>query len=358
MHGSLHSADMKHILLPEQNEQIHYYRANLHCHSVVSDGSKTPEELKRDYMKNGYSVIAYTDHDAFIPHNELSDENFLALNGYELGINEGARSDGETPKTCHLCLIALKPDNFTSVCYHRTKYIGGRSASYRDRIVFDPNEPDFEREYTPECINEMIRRARDGGFFVTYNHPRWSLESYPQYTRYTGMNAMEIYNYSSAEAGYDDDNGHCYEDILNKGERFFCIAADDNHNHHPDSSPECDAYGGYTVIASPSLRYEDIASALENGMFYSSTGDYTEKGPEILSMTYEDGKLHIRTSAARSIQIFHNTRCGRTEYAEKGGLVTEAEFNVDVNAKWFRIVVTDRQGFKAYTNAYFLDDLT
>lgn len=38
MHGSLHSADMKHILLPEQNEQIHYYRANLHCHSVVSDG--------------------------------------------------------------------------------------------------------------------------------------------------------------------------------------------------------------------------------------------------------------------------------------------------------------------------------
>lgn len=34
---------MKHFLLPETG---HFYKANLHCHSTVSDGSRTPEEIK------------------------------------------------------------------------------------------------------------------------------------------------------------------------------------------------------------------------------------------------------------------------------------------------------------------------
>ena len=34
---------MKKILL---DESLNPYRANLHCHSTISDGKKTPEELK------------------------------------------------------------------------------------------------------------------------------------------------------------------------------------------------------------------------------------------------------------------------------------------------------------------------
>ena len=39
-----------------------------------------------------------------------------------------------------------------------------------------------------------IKKARKAGFFVTYNHPEWSLEHYPEYSKYKGMNAMEIRN--------------------------------------------------------------------------------------------------------------------------------------------------------------------
>lgn len=345
---------MKRILLPEAGNGIGYYRANLHCHSTVSDGSKTVEELKRDYIKNGYSVIAFTDHESFITHNDLTDESFLALNGYELSINEGPRSDGEDGKVCHFCFIALSPDNRKDVCYHRTKHVADR---FRGIVEFDENEPDFERVYTPECINEIIRRGVEGGFFVSYNHPDWSLESYPQYTQFHGMHALEINNYSSVVSGWDDDNGHCYNDMLNAGDRIYAVAADDNHNRHPDDDPGCDSYGGYTVIASPSLKYEDIADALVNGRFYASTGNYTEKGPEILSLTYEDQTVRIRTSDARSIQIIYNTRSAGRRNAKTGESVNEAEFRIDSHAKWFRLVVTDAQGFKAYTNAYFLDTL-
>ena len=56
-----------------------YYRANLHCHSTVSDGKKTPEELKEFYRSHGYSAVAFTDHQAFITHNDLTDDKFVAL---------------------------------------------------------------------------------------------------------------------------------------------------------------------------------------------------------------------------------------------------------------------------------------
>lgn len=78
-----------------------FFRANLHCHSVVSDGTKTPEELKEMYVKQEYSVIAFTDHDVLVPHNELTDGHFLALNGYEVEINDNTHT-GPKPAICAL----------------------------------------------------------------------------------------------------------------------------------------------------------------------------------------------------------------------------------------------------------------
>ena len=69
---------MKKFLLPESGN---FYKANLHCHSTVSDGKLTPEELKQIYREQGYSAIAFTDHWFFVTHNELTDEHFVALNG-------------------------------------------------------------------------------------------------------------------------------------------------------------------------------------------------------------------------------------------------------------------------------------
>ena len=56
---------MRKYLLPENGT---FYKANLHCHSTVSDGKLSPEEMKAEYQKRGYSVIAYTDHKVMVPH--------------------------------------------------------------------------------------------------------------------------------------------------------------------------------------------------------------------------------------------------------------------------------------------------
>ena len=126
---------MRKYLIPNEGK---FYKANLHSHSTVSDGHFTPEEMKEKYMEKGYSIIAFTDHGRLVPHNELTDENFLALNGLEYGVNNMDVEEVSHPKfrkNCDLCMIALEPDNFTTYT--------------------DINK-EFVFKYTPESINELI----------------------------------------------------------------------------------------------------------------------------------------------------------------------------------------------------------
>lgn len=319
---------MKTVLLPEH---LPYYRANLHCHSTVSDGKKTPEELKAYYLANGYQIIAYTDHERLVCHNDLTDDRFLALNGYEVGVTESVSPDWSRCKTCHICLVALDPD--------------------KNEAVAEPQA----RVYTGDWVSDFMRRAAEEGYFVTYNHPTWSLESYPEYSTYHGMHAMEIVNFGCVIVGWDDDNGHCYEDMLRGGERIFCIATDDNHNHMADDSPNCDSFGGYTMIAAESLDYRAVTDALRRGQFYASSGTSTHVGPEIHSLVYEDGVVTIKTSDVRDIFYMTDSRSCSLARAKDGETIREASFRVRDGERWFRLVVVDREGYKAYTNAYFPD---
>lgn len=337
---------MKKILLPEESENLKYYKANLHCHSTVSDGAKTPEQLKADYKAHGYSILAITDHEVFIPHNELSDNDFLMLNGYEI------EASGTNGKTCHLCLVALSSDNTQEVCFSRA-YLWGNAKKNAKNVNVNKKESLLFRKYNKRGINKLIETGKKYGFFVTYNHPTWSLESYPQYIRYKNADAMEITNYGCVVCGFDDDNGHAYDDMLRNGEKLFCISTDDNHNLYPDSSPDCDSYGGYIMIASPSLKYEDVTTALKKGMFYSSTGTYKHIGPEFHSITLENDEVHIKTGDVRSIAYIPSSRDCQIKNAEDGGHINEAVFKIKKKEKYFRIVITDSFGYKAYSNAYF-----
>lgn len=332
---------MKKILL---NGNMPYFKANLHCHTVISDGTKTPEEIKEMYKEHGYSIVAYTDHNVLLDHSDLNDGDFLALNAFEMDINQR----GENPcsaKTCHLCFIALKPDNLTQFCYHRSAYLSGNAPKYRDLIRFDETKPDFVREYTPDCINEMIAEGRKNSFFVTYNHPTWSQENYKDYTAYHGMNAMEICNYGCVESGYPDYNEKEYDDILKNGERIFCTATDDNHNGRNDS------FGGFTMINAENLEYTTITDALEKGNFYAS------EAPLISEVWYCDGKIGINCSPAREIRLNTAIRRSQIKYTVGDERVTSAVFDVKDSDGYVRITVTDAEGKHANTNAYFVDEL-
>ena len=339
---------MKKYLLPNDGQ---FYKANLHCHTTVSDGKLTPAEVKDAYKAHGYSIIAYTDHDVMIPHDELNDENFLALHGYEMEVPASDPPTFKHRKTCHMCLIALDKDNLKQVCWHREKYLLGHGAEYRHLVQFDESLPDFVREYTHECINTMIRTGRENGFFVTYNHPAWSMQTYEDYGGYEGMHAMEICNSTSYVPGYSEYNAKEYDELLRQGKRIYCIGTDDNHNSKPIGSPGSESFAAFTVIKAEKLDYKTITDALLAGNFYAS------QGPAIKELWIEDGVVHVKSSAAERICMTTGTRKQRAVFREKGKSLTSAQFKVDADDVYIRITVTDKYGKNADSNAYFVDEI-
>ena len=343
---------MRKYLLPENGT---FYKANLHCHSTVSDGKLSPEEMKAEYQKRGYSVIAYTDHKVMVPHPDLTDENFVALTGTEYDFdNETEENPYHVIPVCHICLIALDPDNVVQPCFSLPNRYYDEIMALNDpryTVTYDKSEPLWTREYTPENINSIMKHAREKGFFVTYNHPTWSLERFDIYGKYDGMNAMEICNYGCVTEGYDEYNSAQYDEMLSAGKKIFCIATDDNHNHYPMESPRCDSFGGFTMIKADKLEYRSITDALVKGNFYASMG------PEIYSLYLEGNKLHIKTSDAKRIVFATGIRHSHTAFPTDGDHINEAEFEVNPDDIYVRVTVFGMDGKPADTNAYFVEDL-
>ncbi len=314
---------MKKYLLPENGN---FYKSNLHCHSTFSDGKWTPEKIKEKYMKHGYSVVAFTDHSTLHSQAHLTDKDFLALDGYEIDVYEDDCKGRAYHKTCHFCLVAKKP---------------GMS------------QPDLgdEDTYTPKNISRIMQEARNKGFFVTYNHPNWSLEDFSDYINYDGMDAVEIVNYGCVAVGYQDYVPMVYDEMLRYGKKIFCIGTDDNHNRYDEDSVYCDSFGGFTVIKAESLCYENIINALEKGNFYTS------QGPEIKELWYEDGKIHIKTSPVKKIDFVFGSRHAETRIAGENEYIEEAQCDVPENSIFVRVSAKDEKGLPADTNAYFVSDL-
>lgn len=97
-----------------------FYKGNMHCHSTLSDGKQTPEELKALFTANGYSFLAITDHECMYRHPELDDENFITITSSEIAIKEFPEQStlvNQNMKVCHLNLYAKERNNDINVCY-------------------------------------------------------------------------------------------------------------------------------------------------------------------------------------------------------------------------------------------------
>lgn len=342
---------MKQYLLPENGN---FYKANLHCHTDISDGKATPEQVKDIYKRNGYSVVAFTDHNVQVPHPELRDPDFLPLTGTEYNLNApGYPGKIREVKTCHLCLIATRDDIPFQVCYTDSYVHHGHARDFIPQSQINPDEPDFPREHSPECVNKMIKTAVDAGYFVTYNHPTWSQEDYNDYMNYHGMHAMEIYNNDCFISGFAEYNSRVYDDMLKGGEKIFCVAADDNHNKYPEGDMRCDSCGGWVMIKADKLEYNTIGKALLDGNFYASTG------PEIRSLWFEGTKLHVECSEAASVSLIYGIKkAKRHAVAEGEERITSTAFELNPDYRWFRVHVEDGKGHFADSHAYYLNDLT
>ncbi len=325
------------------------YKANLHCHSVLSDGKKTPQELKEMYKEKGYSILSITDHEAPKKHTYLNDTDFLTITGYETYIRSNAECKYDVyAEEIHLNLFAKNPDNESIVCYN-PKYCKYVSDEQKERYIKVGSQK--AREYSVEYINEYIKTANENGFLVAYNHPWWSLEDEANILKYEGLFSMEMCNYSSYITNRLEYNGNLYNKMLCKGKKVFCHSTDDNHNSAPLDSLANDSFGGFTMIMPEEFSYNSVITAMEKGEMYSSMG------PLFKEVSMEENKIHIECSEVQQIIVFTGSKAPKRKYADIGGTINSADFEIDERAKFVRVSVVDKYGKFADTRGFFRDEL-
>lgn len=337
---------MKTYLLPKEGQ---FYKANLHMHTTISDGQMTPAEVKEEYMKRGYSIVAFTDHEALVPHEDLTDEHFVAITSYEIATNRGAVPGGfPFEQTYHINLYAKDPKKNISPVFTMSRLWPAHAGNY---MSDEAKAVEWPREYSTDSLNALIARANEDGFLVSYNHPNWSLQNYADYAGLQGIWGVEYYNTGCTRAGYPDTM-QPIDDLLHLGKRVFPLATDDAHAGK-DNPHDC--FGGFVMIKAEGLEYGKVMDALEKGNFYASSG------PEIKELYLEDGILHVTTSPAAKVEVITERRA---RWCRRGENLTELTFDLsgylrtsrEVKEKrcmpYFRITVTDARGETAQSCPY------
>lgn len=340
---------MKKYLIPHEGN---FYKANLHMHTTISDGKATPEEVKAAYKAQGYSIVAYTDHNVLLSHRELCDDDFLAITSFEKDISlPTPTGKWEYVKTAHLNFYAMEQDNLACPTLNPDAVWGNA----RDHITEQMRDVHYTAEYSTEGLNEAIGLGNEEGFLVSLNHPVWSLQNYSDYIGLKGIWGVEVYNTGCFVAGWPDVVNPI-DDLLRVGENVFPLATDDAHRSADDAG---DYFGGYVMVKAPSLNYGEVMTALKRGDFYASTGQ------EIKEIYVENGKLVVECAPALAVEFTTERRhCKRIK--GKGELhLTRADFDLggyldgvsDLANAYVRVTVTGYDGSKAYSRAFTADEL-
>ncbi len=198
---------------------------------------------------------------------------------------------------------------------------------------------------------ELARRARDAGAFIAIAHPSWSRYTIEDGRALDSAHAVEIYNHGCEienDLGY---GWYLYDQLANEGKRLTAIATDDAHFKTPDH------FGGWVNVKAESLDPDALLTALKAGQFYAS------QGPEIHNVELNGKELTVTCSPVDSITV----NCGNSRTVLRTGrAITSATLDLSKletgwlltkKSPWFRVAVIEQSGKKAWTSAYWFDEL-
>jgi hypothetical protein len=298
-----------------------FWRGNLHTHSSLSDGALTPADVVEAYKRAGYDFLQLSDH-------------FLGRFDWPIA---------DTRK--------LRCNEFTTLIGAEVHAMRTSAGEYW-HIVATGLPLDFAPAERDEKGPGLAARAREAGAFVTIAHPSWSQLTIEDGRSLAAAHAVEVYNHTCAVMTDRGDGFYLLDQLCNENRRLTAVAGDDAHFHNGD----LDAFGGYVMVKSELLAPELIVDALKAGHFYSS------QGPRIYDMEVTRAEARVECSPVHTIALVTSasaalSRVGRglthatIEFAE----VAKWAWTESPPVKWFRIVVIDGPGRRAWTNPIWLD---
>lgn len=293
-----------------------WFKGNLHTHSTVSDGKQTPEERVNAYKKNGYSFLAFTDHNILTAYPDLCSGDFIVLPGVERNM-----SGTQTAEQCiHVVGISEK--------------------EYAERIAEETTKypvKNMELDWQM-LLNEMISHRQ----LTIIAHPVWSRMTIEQLEKLDGNIGIEVYNNTCEVACRTGNSEYMMDSCLRKNKNLYLFATDDCHS----SDPSRDMFGGWIVVKADNLTQKDLLDQIKKGNFYSSTG------PEIYDFGIKEQTLYVECSPCESINFITYERRGKSFRKTD---ITSAEYELKGTETYVRCECVDKYGKSAYTNPIFFN---
>ena len=279
-----------------------WIKAGFHCHSLNSDGGLTPEATVHRYRAKGFPCMGITDHRTVTPTEVFSDDDFVGIDATE---------NGGQPDIIGVGVAAPVPTDL------------------------------------PLC--ERAKRLADQGGFTIAAHPTYCGVVPEEYLSCSDLMAMEIYNAYCDEAYTNGVATELWDMVLGQGKRIWGVAGDDAHLN-PKKRYYSDAGKAWVELWVDHLSKENILTALKEGIFYAT------QGPRFASIMVEESTIQITCSPVRQVRWRTFGSVGFVDYAPNGGCLTRSHL-----PEWFtphvfvRIELVDRQGKKAWSNPFFIE---
>ena len=286
-----------------------FLKGNVHTHSNLSDGRRSPQDVCDAYRAGGYDFLALTDH--FLPKYgfPIADTRafrtpcFTTLLGAE--VHAPATSLGEV---WHILVVGL-PLNFAP-----------------------PPAGETGVELAARCVA--------AGAFVGIAHPGWYALSAADANTLSGAHAVEIYNHTTHLRTDRGDGSHLADQLLAGGRRLSLIAVDDAHFHCPDW------FGGWVMVKATANEPEALLEALKAGHFYAT------QGPRIEGILWGDNSVEVHCSPAASVMVL-----GRGSRAAQSMAPLQTRATLPLaklrEGGFARIVIGDAAGRRAWSNPHF-----
>ena len=224
----------------------HWFKGNLHTHTLNSDGDSAPLDVARWYKDNGYQFLVLSDHNVFTETASLNaalgaDKNFLLVPGEEVTAKSG---------TLPVHMNAYDPRGLIQPATGAT-------------LV--------------EVLQNNVDAIRQAGGLPSLNHPNfgWAVRSRDAMSL-RGLALIEVYNghplVHNRGGGGSESLDEIWDTLLAAGKHLNGIAVDDAHHFKKFDKSLSNPGRGWVQVHCVELSAREIVRALASGDFYASTG--------------------------------------------------------------------------------------
>ncbi|MBN1354975.1 CehA/McbA family metallohydrolase [bacterium] len=330
------------------------YWGDIHGHSVLSDGTGTPEDYYRyARLAAGLDFTSLTDHDSW---------GFQALGeNLEFYVSEGNRFN-ETGRFT----VLLGYEWTQWVDGHRNVIVRGDSLN-----IFDHNDPEFDspRELSSafDPLHTLIIPHHLGGGPVPFDFGMDNRKRYRLAEIASVHGISEVYG--NPRMIYNARAGGFYRDALEAGFQWGAMASSDSHDGHPGLRTGGASVRGAVAVRAEELSRDRIFEALYIRRCYATTGariyvEFQVNGFEMGS-TEVPVFRHAEISAfilgegclERIILVKNGEEIKRFYGTERMARISWTDPAAGREGDWYYLKVQQMDGEEACTSPVWIGDL-